>query len=126
MDEAAGRCPPDGRGEPLLQVTVMVCVAPREVREWTLQLPVGATVGDALQRSGAEAVCAQFFAGVPHLGVWGRAVNADVPLHHQDRVEVYRPLLVDPKVARRERFARQGARSTGLFARQRPGGKSGY
>ena len=126
MDEAAGRCPPDGRGEPLLQVTVMVCVAPREVREWTLQLPVGATVGDALQRSGAVAVCAQLFSEVPHLGVWGRAVNADVPLQHQDRVEIYRPLLVDPKVARRERFARQGARTTGLFARQRPGGKSGY
>jgi hypothetical protein len=39
---------------------------------------------------------------------------------------VYRALKVDPKVARRERFARQGARTTGLFARQRPGGKSGY
>ena len=43
-----------------------------------------------------------------------------------DRVEIYRPLKVDPKVARRERFVRQGARATGLFARRRPGGKAGY
>jgi len=43
-----------------------------------------------------------------------------------DRLEIYRPLRVDPKVARRERFAKQGARTTGLFARQRPGAKTGY
>lgn len=60
------------------------------------------------------------------LGIWGRMVQADTPLKHLDRVEIYRPLKVDPKVARRERFARQGARTTGLFARQRAGGKSGY
>jgi hypothetical protein len=41
-------------------------------------------------------------------------------------VELYRPLLVDPKVARRERFRRQGARNTGLFAQRRPGAKPGY
>ncbi len=45
---------------------------------------------------------------------------------HLDRLEIYRPLTVDPKVARRERFSRQGARTTGLFARRRAGGKSGY
>jgi putative ubiquitin-RnfH superfamily antitoxin RatB of RatAB toxin-antitoxin module len=45
-----------------------------------------------------------------------------VPLTHGlragDRIEGYRTLRVDPKVARRERFARQGARSAGLFARK--------
>jgi uncharacterized protein len=39
---------------------------------------------------------------------------------------VYRPLLVDPKVARRERFRTQGARAAGLFAKKRPGAKPGY
>jgi hypothetical protein len=33
---------------------------------------------------------------------------------------------VDPKVARRERFKKQGARGTGLFAKRRKGGKAGY
>jgi hypothetical protein len=37
----------------------------------------------------------------------------DQVLRDRDRVEVYRPLLVDPKVARRERFRRQGARAPG-------------
>jgi sulfur carrier protein len=58
--------------------------------------------------------------------VWGRRVPLDTPLRDGDRVEVYRPLRVDPKVARRERFVRQGARSTGLFAQRRPGAKQGY
>lgn len=121
-----------GEALPAMQITVVVCVAPRETREWTLDLPQGALVADALRASGAMPLPtpvqadAAAEAGPPLVGVWGRAVALDAALQHGDRVEVYRPLKVDPKVARRERFARQGARSTGLFARQRPGGKSGY
>ena len=110
-----------------MQVTVVVCLAPRKTQEWVLDLPEGATVADALRVCGADgALQPKGSAGLPALGVWGRATTPDAPLKHLDRVEVYRPLKVDPKVARRERFARQGARTTGLFARQRPGGKSGY
>jgi len=39
---------------------------------------------------------------------------------------LWRPLRVDPKLARRERFGQQGARAAGLFARRRPGAKPGY
>lgn len=109
-----------------VQVAVVVCFAPRDIREWTLLLPAGSTVGDALRESGAEAVCKQSGLEPCRLGIWGRATTVEVPIKHLDRVEVYRGLKVDPKVARRERFASQGARTTGLFARQRPGGKSGY
>ena len=110
-----------------VQVTVVVCIAPRKTQEWVLQLPEGATVADALRACGADgALGPQGSADRPTLGIWGRAVLPDAAIRHLDRVEVYRPLKVDPKVARRERFARQGARTTGLFARQRPGGKSGY
>ena len=59
-------------------------------------------------------------------GIWGRAVMPDQVLQQGDRIELCRPLQVDPKVARRERFARQGARGTGLFAKRRSGGKPGY
>lgn len=59
-------------------------------------------------------------------GVWGRKQAADHLLRDGDRVELYRPLKVDPKVARRERFTRQGAGTTGLFAKRRAGAKSGY
>ncbi|KZT16468.1 protein rnfH [Acidovorax sp. GW101-3H11] len=129
---AEGGAGKPGEGSTTVQVTVVVCVAPRETREWTLDLPQGALVTDALRACGAVPLPtpvqgeAAADAGPPLVGVWGRAVALDAPLQHGDRVEIYRPLKVDPKVARRERFARQGARSTGLFARQRPGGKSGY
>jgi len=129
---AEGGAGEPGEGSTTVQVTVVVCVAPRETREWTLDLPQGALVADALRASGAMPLPtpaqadAAAEAGPPLVGVWGRAVALDAALQHGDRVEVYRPLKVDPKVARRERFARQGVRSTGLFARQRPGGKSGY
>jgi sulfur carrier protein len=110
-----------------VRVTVVVCVAPRQVGEWELDLPAGSTVLDALQACGAE-VPGGLVPGATQcaLGIWGRATSADTVLEDSDRVEVYRPLKVDPKVARRERFARQGARTTGLFKRQRPGGKAGY
>jgi sulfur carrier protein len=43
-----------------------------------------------------------------------------------DRLEIYRPLLVDPKLARKQRFKRQGKGRTGLFARRRVGAVAGY
>ena len=104
-----------------LDVTVAWSPASREVKEWRLRLPVGASVGDALQASGIAA-------GVPGgalealrltAGVWGRKAALDQPLRQDDRVEVYRDLRVDPKIARRERFQRQGARAAGLFARRK-------
>jgi putative ubiquitin-RnfH superfamily antitoxin RatB of RatAB toxin-antitoxin module len=60
------------------------------------------------------------------LGVWGKKVAMDHPLSDADRLELYRPLTVDPKVARRARFVRQGAKSAGLFAKRRANSKAGY
>ena len=60
------------------------------------------------------------------LSVWGRKASGNQPLRADDRVELSRPLTVDPKVARRERFAKQGAKSAGLFAKRRAGAKAGY
>ena len=88
-------------------------------QEWVLRLAPGACLLEALRAAGLEA-------SAWPAGIWGRRAERSQLLRDGDRVELYRPLLVDPKVARRERFARQGARGTGLFARQRPGGKAGY
>lgn len=109
-----------------LRVSVAASRKPGEVQEWSLQLPVGASVADALAASVAAGYLEQVAASHALCGIWGRVVQPDDSVCDGDRVELYRPLTVDPKVARRERFARQGARTTGLFARQRPGGKAGY
>jgi putative ubiquitin-RnfH superfamily antitoxin RatB of RatAB toxin-antitoxin module len=57
--------------------------------------------------------------------VWGKAVQMNTPLVQGDRLELLRPLLVDPKEARRLRFTQQGSRATGLFANRRKGAKAG-
>ena len=86
-----------GAGAPAtLAITVAACLAPREVREWVLDLPVGATVADALRAS-----CGVERGNEPSVGIWGRAASLDAVLQPLDRVEIYRPLKVDPKVARR-------------------------
>lgn len=109
-----------------MHIIVMYSPAPREVLQWALELPAGATVREAVQASGLPEVFPAFEAEAPPPGIWGRKTSWDQPLRDRDRVEIYRELKVDPKLARRERFRKQGARGTGLFARQRPGGKPGY
>ena len=58
--------------------------------------------------------------------VWGKSVDSNTLLKDGDRLEVLRPLLVDPKEARRLRFNQQGSRAAGLFAKRRQGAKAGY
>ena len=106
------------------RVTVLYSPAPREVLEWSVEVPPGATMRDAVLASGWRALAPQ--GEVPEVGVWGRRCSALQVVREGDRVEIYRPLLVDPKVARRERFRKQGARTAGLFANRRPGAKPGY
>ncbi len=103
----------------MLCVEVVFSAQAGQAQEWALRLAPGACLLDALRAVGLEA-------SAWPAGIWGRRAERSQLLRDGDRVELYRPLLVDPKVARRERFARQGARGTGLFARQRPGGKAGY
>jgi uncharacterized protein len=112
--------------EPLIGVTVCFSAAMRSSVEVSLRLPVGSRLVDAIRES-------QLLRGLPdaavdalQTGVWGRKQPSDQVLREGDRVELYRALKVDPKVARRERFSRQGAGTTGLFARRRAGAKSGY
>lgn len=109
---------------PMGHMDVVVAYSPAagEVRECTVSVPANATVAQALQASGLETVGAQ----AARCGLWGRACDPHTRLHPGDRVELYRSLQVDPKVARRERFAQQGAGRSGLFAKRRPNSKAGY
>ena len=99
-----------------LRVVVAASLQPRQVLERTLQLPVGATLADAVQASALLAPDLPLEQW-PTCGIWGKVMAPTQVLRDGDRVELYRPLTVDPKVARRERFSRQGARAAGLFAR---------
>ena len=106
-----------------ISVTLAYSPAPREVVEKELVLPLKSTVQDALNLANlAEYTADANFT----LGIWGKKTTLCHMLNDSDRLELYRPLKVDPKVARRERFQKQGARTTGLFAKTRVGGKAGY
>jgi putative ubiquitin-RnfH superfamily antitoxin RatB of RatAB toxin-antitoxin module len=109
--------------EALIRVTVAVSAGPRMVGESVLEIAEDSTVQQALLASGRYAPADLQLNAI---GIWGRAAGLDQRLRDLDRVEVYRPLIVDPKVARRERFQNQGARSAGLFAKKRAGAKAGY
>ena len=89
-------------------------------------LEAGSTVAQALHSSGWLADLSPQEVNTLEVGVWGRKVALSHLLRQDDRVELYRPLKVDPKVARRERFIKQGAKAAGLFANKRPGAKAGY
>ena len=108
-----------------LHIEVIYSPAPRQVKSWTAALPAGATLQMALMTT--------VFSDFPELrsarlvvGVWGEKRGLNYLLQPADRVEIYRALQVDPKLARRERFRRQGAKTAGLFAKTRAGAKAGY
>lgn len=110
-----------------MAVVTLVCApAPRTVFEEMLTLPPGATLEDAVRASGLPARFCDLDWRALSTGIWGRAAAWDQVLAEGDRIELCRGLLVDPKVARRERFKQQGRKGTGLFARRREGGKAGY
>lgn len=107
-------------------VTVVLAAGPRQVQIRHLQVQPGCTAASAVQQSGLLLPLPESDIAHLALGVWGRKASGQQLLRPDDRVELYRALQVDPKVARRERFAKQGAKSAGLFAKRRAGAKAGY
>ncbi|MEJ6000119.1 RnfH family protein [Paucibacter soli] len=84
-----------------------------EVCHRLLRLAAGSTVAQALS------ACPDFPGLAPgqKVGVWGRLQGLDTLLRPRDRIEIYRPLTVDPKEARRERYRAKGER---IVSRHRP------
>ena len=75
-----------------------------------LVLPVGATVNDAWLASGLALRIPGLVVGDANVGIFSRRCTLATVLRDGDRVEVYRPLLADPKEARRQRAALQKKR----------------
>ena len=86
------------------EITVTVVYAlPAAVTEIEVRLATGATVADAIERSGIAARLPDVdIAGAP-VGIFGKRVGRDTTLGDGDRVEFYRRLIADPKLARRRR-----------------------
>lgn len=75
-----------------------------------LEVQTGTTVEEVVRRSGLLGEFPEIDLGVNRVGIFGSLVNLKTLVADGDRVEIYRPLQVDPKDARRGRARRQRAR----------------
>ena len=87
----------------VLSVAVACSPADGLAEECRIELPAGATLIDALRASGVLERYPHIDLARQAVGVWGRVCALEAPLKEGDRVEIYRPLQVDPKEARRRR-----------------------
>ena len=98
-----------------LRIEVVYCAAPGQAELVALSLPAGSCLQDAVEASG---LCTRHALDAATLkaGIWGRLQTPQTLLRDQDRVELYRPLRVDPKEARRLRYKRtkQGVGQRGV------------
>ena len=107
-----------------IRVTVVYSPQSRQHDLCALDLPPGSSVAQAVAASGLferHATLRGFAdAGVLPVGVWGRRCSPQTLLAAGDRVELYRPLVVDPKEARRVRYRAQGERGRKARVRRTP------
>jgi uncharacterized protein len=82
----------------------VIYALPQQQERVLLDLAPGSTVQDAIQASGLLRRLPEIKLG--RTGVWGRPASPDTPLRDRDRVEIYRPLVADPKEIRRKRAAK--------------------
>ena len=68
-------------------------------------VPDGTTIEQAIALSGIIAQFPEIDVAKNKFGIFGQLANAETVLRHQDRIEIYRPLIIDPKEARRKRAA---------------------
>lgn len=65
----------------------------------------GITAEQAIKVSGILQKFPEIDLSINKIGVFGKAAKLDAPLRHLDRVEIYRPLIADPKEVRKQRAA---------------------
>jgi len=89
-------------------ITVEVVYALPE-RQTLIALAVaqGTTAGEAVRLSGVLSAHPELAEREPSIGIFGRVVGREHVLDDGDRIEIYRPLVVDPKKSRNARVARK-------------------
>lgn len=73
----------------------------------TVEVPVGATIEQAIRASGILTRCPDIDLASNAVGIFGARATLQSGVRAGDRIEIYRPLRVDPKEARRRRAARK-------------------
>lgn len=85
-------------------LNIQVCYALAEHQELIdITLPANATAGQAIEASGLLQKYPEIDLAQNKIGIYGKLVKLDATLHERDRIEIYRPLIADPKEVRRKR-----------------------
>ena len=89
-----------------IQVEVVLAMADRQELV-VLEVTVGTTLAEAITQSGLPEMFEGFELNLKNVGVFGRKASPEQVLQAGDRVEIYRPLIADPKEVRRQRALKQ-------------------
>lgn len=83
----------------------VVYALPQKQEIFTVDLPAGATLRQAVEACGVLKKYPEIDLAKNKLGVFAKLSKPDTPLRDRDRVEIYRPLIADPKEVRKQRAA---------------------
>lgn len=90
----------------LLQVYVSYATAGREFIR-PMRVAPGTTIGEAIEQSGVLAEFPDINLATQPVGIYAKKKSLDTVLRERDRIEIYRPLVADPKDSRRRRAAKK-------------------
>lgn len=107
--------------EPLITVEV-VFAKPGEQALEELHVPAGSTIEAVVRQSGFLERFPEIDLSKNKVGVFGKAVALAASINEGDRVEIYRPLIADPKEARKKRAAEGKTMKKGVRQQSVPDG----
>lgn len=90
----------------MLNIEIVYGLPDKQVLK-TMKVAEGTTIRQAAWQSGLENEFPDLDLHSAKLGIFGKIAKDDTVLRDKDRIEVYRPLLIDPKEARRQRVQNQ-------------------
>jgi putative ubiquitin-RnfH superfamily antitoxin RatB of RatAB toxin-antitoxin module len=86
----------------VIRVEIVYAQPQRSIAK-SLSLPPGALIADALKLAAQADDFQDVDLASATVGIFGQVASRDRPLQDGDRIEIYRPLLEEPKLARRTR-----------------------
>ena len=90
----------------MLEIEVVYGLPDKQVLK-KLNVQNGCTAREAVCQSGLDEIFSELDLQTAPLGIFGKSVKDETLLRDKDRIEIYRPLLIDPKEARRKRVQNQ-------------------
>ena len=90
----------------MLEIEVVYGLPDKQVLK-KMNVQNGYTAREAVCQSGLDEIFSELDLQTAPLGIFGKSVKDETLLRDKDRIEIYRPLLIDPKEARRKRVQNQ-------------------